>query len=268
MAISLGAIWQNPDSREMLVDELNSARVFTNKLTDNYEGWQVIFITAGATLILAHFYSFLFGEHIFSLKERISSFIFRIVQKIPGVRTKINREMNKALNEMGKEIFKKRPNDVHRLSLPKKGLSHHEVLTEISQLDGLAEVEWSEGFVSGALYYSSPELTKLSADVFEKYVWSNPLHLEVFPQVCRMEGEVVQWAIDIFNGSNKACGFMSSGGTESIILAMLAYRKIGYDKGIKYPEIVCPVSVHCAFNKAASYFRMKLVKVRLHACVL
>ena len=49
---------------------------------------------------------------------------------------------------------------------------------------------------------------------------------------------------------------MSSGGTESILLAIKAYRDYARQvKGIKYPEIVCPTSAHAAFVKASQIFR-------------
>lgn len=261
MAVSLGAIWQNQDSQKLLLTELNRARVFTNTMTDSYEGWQVVFVTAGTTLILAHFYSFLYGDHIYTLKQRVRSFFFKSIRRLPIIKAMIQRKMKTALDEMEEQSFKAKPNETYRTTLPKKGLSHEEVLNEIALLDDLADVEWSKGYVSGALYYSCPELTKLTTDVFEKYVWSNPLHVEVFPQIRKMEAEVVQWVVNLFHGDHNACGVMSSGGTESIILAMKAYRKIGYERGIKYPEIVCPMSGHCAFNKAADYFRMKMVPV-------
>lgn len=264
MAVSLGAIWQNQDSRKLLLSELNQARLFTNRLTDSYEGWQVVFVTAGTTLILAQIYSFLFGDHIYTLKQRIRISFFKFVRKLPLIGTKIQVEVKKGIDQMGEQSFTPKPKEKYRMTLPKKGLSHEEVLDEVAQYDSLADVEWSKGYVSGCLYYSSPELTKLSTDVFEKFVWSNPLHLDIFPQIRKMEAEVVQWVVNIFHGDQDACGVMTSGGTESILLAMRAYRQMGYDRGIKYPEILCPVSIHCAFNKAAEYFRMKIVQVGMY----
>jgi len=54
---------------------------------------------------------------------------------------------------------------------------------------------------------------------------------------------------------------MTSGGTESILMACKAYRELGRSKGITAPEIVAALTVHAAFEKAADYFGMKLVKV-------
>src|SRR5690606_18114835 len=60
----------------------------------------------------------------------------------------------------------------------------------------------------------------------------------------------------------KICGTMSSGGTESILLAMKTYRDWARDKkGIKHPEMIVPVTAHAAFDKAAQYFNIKLVRL-------
>lgn len=51
---------------------------------------------------------------------------------------------------------------------------------------------------------------------------------------------------------------MSSGGTESIMLACRAYRELAKSRGIKRPEMICPVTCHAAFNKASDCFKIKL----------
>lgn len=52
---------------------------------------------------------------------------------------------------------------------------------------------------------------------------------------------------------------MTTGGTESILLACKAYRDYAREvKGIKKPEIVMPVTAHAAFDKAAQYLNIKI----------
>ena len=261
VAAVVGVMWQSEEYRRMLISELVIVRDYINAVTGRYEGWQVVFVTFGLTILISTVMDYLFGENIYTVKQRASRLFFRLVRKIPGVGSKIKREVDKTLDSMAKHSLSTKPGETHRTELPKKGLSHDEVMKEVVNIEGLANVDWKKGYVSGALYYSSPELTKLSTAVFEKFVWSNPLHVDVFPHVRKMEAEVVQWTVKLFNGGGDAGGIMTSGGTESIVLAMRAYREWGYERGIMYPEIVCPVSVHCAFNKAAQYFRMKLVQV-------
>jgi len=40
-----------------------------------------------------------------------------------------------------------------------------------------------------------------------------------------MEAEVIRWTLNLYNGDKDTCGILTSGGTESITLAMLAYRE-------------------------------------------
>lgn len=69
--------------------------------------------------------------------------------------------------------------------------------------------------------------------------------------------------LNLFNAPQDACGLTTSGGTESILIAMLAYREWGRQKGITNPNIVAPVTAHAAFDKACFYLNMELRKVPL-----
>ena len=58
-----------------------------------------------------------------------------------------------------------------------------------------------------------------------------------------------------------AVGLLSSGGTESILLAVLAYREQGRARGIERPEILAAISAHPALTKACHYFGVRLTKL-------
>src|SRR3990172_4817239 len=61
---------------------------------------------------------------------------------------------------------------------------------------------------------------------------------------------------------NEICGTVSSGGTESILLAMKTYRDYARDKkGITEPQMIVPSTAHAAFDKAAEYFGLEIVHV-------
>jgi sphinganine-1-phosphate aldolase len=53
---------------------------------------------------------------------------------------------------------------------------------------------------------------------------SNPLHVVEFANIGQLEAEIIKMTLTLFNAPQGACGLSTSGGTESIILAMLAYR--------------------------------------------
>ena len=83
-------------------------------------------------------------------------------------------------------------------------------------------------------------LTDLMTNVYGMSAWSNPLHPDTFPGIRKMEAEIVRMCCDLFNGNpSTSCGCMTTGGTESIILACKAYRDWAREeKGISNPVIV------------------------------
>ena len=70
-------------------------------------------------------------------------------------------------------------------------------------------------------------------------------------------------ACDLFHGDPAtSCGTVTSGGTESIVLACKAYRDWARDvKGVEAPVMVVPVTAHAAFDKAADMLGMGIVHV-------
>ena len=58
-----------------------------------------------------------------------------------------------------------------------------------------------------------------------------------------------------------AVGLLSSGGTESILIAMYTYREMARERGIAEPEVIACVTVHPALDKACHYFGLKLRKL-------
>lgn len=261
LAIGMGVILQNETRRRRVLDEVHQARLYVNKLTERFEGWQLLFLAAGATMIATNFYAFLFREDE-TLWNRAKRRFFRLIRRIPWYRATVDSKLERTLKDIEGDAFAPKKGEKYYPILPKKGLSPDELLEAIAHRQSLGDDDqWRNGMVSGALYNCSQELTKLTTDVYGRFAWTNPLHPNLFPHVRKMEAEVVQWTINLFHGGKEARGTMTSGGTESILMAMRVYREIGYEKGIEYPEIICPLSVHCAFNKAADYYRMKITQV-------
>lgn len=54
----------------------------------------------------------------------------------------------------------------------------------------LGNYNWKEGFVSGSVYNYDNKLVELVTKVYGKTAYTNPLHPDVFPGVCKMEAEV------------------------------------------------------------------------------
>jgi sphinganine-1-phosphate aldolase len=78
-----------------------------------------------------------------------------------------------------------------------------------------------------------------------------------------MEAEIIRWVATLYNGDQNSCGVLTSGGTESILLACLAYREKAKARGVTKPNMVLNNTAHAAFDKACFYFQIELRKVPL-----
>ncbi|MCP4722166.1 MAG: aspartate aminotransferase family protein, partial [Desulfobacteraceae bacterium] len=92
---------------------------------------------------------------------------------------------------------------------------------------------------------------------------SNGLNPMAFQSLKRFETEVVRMTADLLNGDDEVVGIMTSGGTESCLLAVKTYRDMARKKGIKRPEMILPESAHVAWEKGAEYFNVKAIHVPL-----
>ncbi|KAJ8248172.1 hypothetical protein GJAV_G00239130 [Gymnothorax javanicus] len=246
---------------EMLKMYLERTRQLVNSSCQDLEAWQIIAGTLVSTLLAVWIKEQLFQRE--SLTSRIKKQCFRLLRKIPFVGASIQAQLNKALDDMSVSLCTLKDGMSYIKSLPAQGLTQTQVLDAIKQYDALGEVQWEKGKVSGAVYSGDPKLTNLLVKVYGDFAWSNPLHPDIFPGVRKMEAEVVRMTCTLFHGGPRSCGTVTSGGTESILMACKAYRDMAYERGVKHPEILAPVSVHAAFDKAAHYFGMKLVHIPL-----
>jgi sphinganine-1-phosphate aldolase len=77
-----------------------------------------------------------------------------------------------------------------------------------------------------------------------------------------MESEVVAMTLKLFNAPVEGAGSVTSGGTESILMAIKAYRDLAKEKKrITEPEMIVPVTAHAAFDKGAYYFGVKIIHI-------
>lgn len=144
--------------------------------------------------------------------------------------------------------------------LPIQGLTAPEVNKKLHSYQSLSTVKWLEGRVSGGVYaeMSNKDFSQLMKDVYGETAYTNPLHPDVFPGIRKMEAEVVRMCCTLFNGSDKTCGTMTSGGTESIVLSCKAFRDYALKvRGVDQPEILVPQTAHAAFDKAGQMLGIK-----------
>ena len=147
--------------------------------------------------------------------------------------------------------------------LPVQALKESDILARISKSAKVSETYYKDqSNVTGAVYIKDESHWNFISDVMRTTIVSNPLHIDKFIYVTQMEAEIIRWTIDLYRGNDEACGIVTSGGTESIILAMLAYReKALAERGITKPNMVMSETAHCAFDKGGFYFHIEIRKV-------
>jgi len=149
--------------------------------------------------------------------------------------------------------------------LPESGLPRDEIVDQIMELYKKEEPRWRNGRVSGAVYHGDQGHIDFQNKVYSIQSQANPLHMDVWPSTTKFEAEIVSMTAHML-GSDKTddeiVGTVSSGGTESILLAMKTYRDWARaTKNITEPEMVIPSTAHVAFEKASQYFGIKLIRV-------
>uniref|UniRef100_T1J300 Sphingosine-1-phosphate lyase 1 n=1 Tax=Strigamia maritima TaxID=126957 RepID=T1J300_STRMM len=220
----------------------------------------VIASTTFITILVIWIWQFIFLQEQ-SLWIRTRNKFFKLARKLPMVKTQLAKEIKKARKLMNDDVQKQNEGCSFLQILPDKGWNKEEIIEKSKKSFMMGKVDWKKGKVSGAVYNYSDALNEITSLVYGMCAYTNPLHPDVFPGVRKMEAEVVRMTCNLFHGDSNSCGVMTCGGTESIILACKAYRDRAFDIGIKHPEILVPVTAHCAFDKAANLMRMKIKHV-------
>ncbi len=107
----------------------------------------------------------------------------------------------------------------------------------------------------------SPDVATLAREAYLQFIDENALWWTIYPSIAAMEKDVVQAGIELLRGNAGCRGNFTSGGTESIMLAVKAARDYCRAKKpqITRPNIVLPVTAHPAFHKAAHYLGVETV---------
>jgi len=148
------------------------------------------------------------------------------------------------------------------MEFPQKGLPSDKLKDELAALKS-NDMDWKSARAFSMVFRASEEVSKVVENALSTFVFENGLSPFAFPSLLRMETEVVAMTADLLHGGETAAGNMTSGGTESIIMAVKAARDYAREKRpqVKEPEMIIPRSAHPAFNKAAYYLGLKTVIV-------
>ncbi|KAL6626541.1 hypothetical protein ACP70R_030267 [Stipagrostis hirtigluma subsp. patula] len=184
---------------------------------------------------------------------------------LPGVASYIDAEKKKVVDKL--QSGGTSTKNSLRAELPTIGHSD-QVIKDLETLKA-KDADW-QGKCSGTVYIAGSESEghfELINKAYSMFSHTNPLHQDVFKSVAQLEAEVVAMTAALLGSKEKSsggqiCGNMTSGGTESILLAVKTSRDyMRSKKGITKPEMIIAESAHSAYDKAAQYFNIKVRRV-------
>ncbi|HEX6275862.1 MAG TPA: aminotransferase class V-fold PLP-dependent enzyme [Polyangiaceae bacterium] len=197
----------------------------------------------------------------------VLDWVFDRTRGLPLVRSRIEKNLDEMLAKAPSPV--PQTDEIPRFDgLPAEGLGPEMTLELVERLAAREAPRWQDGYVSGAVYHGDPGHVEFMNRVYALASQTNPLHVDVWPSIAKFEAEIVHMTARMLGAPQKASletervvGTVTSGGTESILLAMKAYRDRARAEGNRRPEIVAPASAHAAFDKAAELLRMTIVRV-------
>ena len=148
------------------------------------------------------------------------------------------------------------------MNIPQQGLSKEEILHTLQAFKA-RDMDWKAGKVWCYVYHPGEDPADVTREAYLSYLTENGLDPSVFPSMLKVETDVVRAVINLLRGNSNAVGHLTSGGTESIMLAVKTARDKAHAEHpeITQPEMVLPKTAHAAFHKAAHYLSVKPVLV-------
>jgi sphinganine-1-phosphate aldolase len=148
------------------------------------------------------------------------------------------------------------------LKLPAAGVAREELLEKMVLLKS-QDFNWEDGRTWSLVYYAGEEIDEILREAYKMFFHCNGLNPMAFPSLKKFEREVLAMTAAMLGGGDESAGSMTSGGSESIFMAVKTARDMARAEKpeITAPEMVIPVTAHPAFEKAAHYLGVTPVRV-------
>jgi glutamate/tyrosine decarboxylase-like PLP-dependent enzyme len=205
------------------------------------------------------------------LPKPVARYFEKKMKTIPAVQKMVEKENDKLQATLEHSLKPYRGKFDSYSKLPVTGMDREKILADIQKMHDLEIGTWEDGYVSGGIYNGDKDHIEFLNKVYALQSQSNPLHSDLFPSATKFEAEIVSMVANIMGqgrtpDSAQIVGCVSSGGTESILLAMKTYRdRAREEKGITAPEMILCDTAHTAFDKASHYFGIKQIRIPVNA---
>jgi len=148
------------------------------------------------------------------------------------------------------------------MQIPSAGMDRDAIFDQLTEYKK-DDVDWTSGRVFGYVFDPGADILAFGKEVYNRFLTENALDFTVYPSLLRLENDLVAMIRRHLRGNDQVAGNFTSGGTESILLAVKAARDYfrEHKPEIENPEMILPSTAHAAFHKAAHYFGVKAVTV-------
>ncbi|MFH2006461.1 MAG: aspartate aminotransferase family protein [bacterium] len=150
------------------------------------------------------------------------------------------------------------------MRMPKQGRTRDEVARQLEQFTK-DDFSWRDGKAFAYTFDAGKEAEAVAKEAFVRFMSKNALDPTFFPSVLELENQIIAMTAAHLGGDADTAGAFTSGGTESIILAVKTardyFRSVRPD--ISEPEMILPTTAHAAFHKAAHYLSVKVALVEV-----
>jgi len=148
------------------------------------------------------------------------------------------------------------------MQLPPKGIDANELLTQLAKRKE-SNVDWKGKKTLAYSFHLNDEVTALAEEAYRTYLWDNALDPTISPALLQFESEIVAICASHLHGDDEVGGSFTSGGTESVLLAVKTARDYSREHRpeIKNPNMILPSTAHPCFHKAAEYFNVEKIIV-------
>ena len=148
-------------------------------------------------------------------------------------------------------------------TLPAAGRAREDVLAELETMAKEEDAFWETGKCSGTMYCGDHEHYDFMNEAFGRFAHVNALQRDMCPSQTKFEGEIIAMTLDLFHADavtdTTPVGLVTTGGTGSIMHAVLAYREhAAQTRGVTAPNLIKPETAHPAFDKACHLFGVEV----------
>ncbi len=122
---------------------------------------------------------------------------------------------------------------------------------------------WESGKCSGTMYCGDHEHYEFMNQAFGLFAHVNALQRDMCPSATKFEAEILAMVLDLMHAEavddGKPAGLVTTGGTGSILHAVLAYREHARaTRNVRRPNLIKPETAHPAFDKACHLFDIEV----------